>query len=254
MLDKFVDSCGFSWKRTCDAYALLSSACHCEAQSDGAIRSPCGSTKREAVLQANTKSVTDFPWESVVAHADSYMFLHVIARSEATGQSASPCVCHCEERSDGTIRIPCGSAKRTAVLWANAGKCNEFALSTTDLPGISAGTRIATPVCALVRNDMQKEGRVRGGKNVARNDMQKIAALLRVQEGACRGKSATAHEFALSATFSWLFLRGRGLPRRFAPRNDRLKTDTRLRLQGRTWDSSPRKGEPFAGPPCTGSQ
>ena len=117
-----------------------------------------------------------------------------------------------------------------------------------------AGTRIATPVCALVRNDMQKEGRVRGGKNVARNDMQKIAALLRVQEGACRGKSATAHEFALSATFSWLFLRGRGLPRRFAPRNDRLKTDTRLRLQGRTWDSSPRKGEPFAGPPCTGSQ
>ena len=35
-----------------------------------------------------------------------------------------------------------------------------------------------------VRNDMQKEGRVRGGKNVARNDMQKIAALLRVQEGA----------------------------------------------------------------------
>ena len=168
-----MDSCGFSWKRTCDAYALLSSACHCEAQSDGAIRSPCGSTKREAVLQANTKSVTDFPWESVVAHADSYMFLHVIARSEATGQSASPCVCHCEERSDGTIRIPCGSAKRTAVLWANAGKCNEFALSTTDLPGISAGTRIATPVCALVRNDMQKEGRVRGCKDAARNAMQK---------------------------------------------------------------------------------
>ena len=118
MLDKFVDSCEFSWKRTCDAYALLSSACHCEAQSDGAIRSPC--------------------------------------------------VCHCEERSDVAIRIPCGSAKRTAVLWANAGKCNEFALSTTDLPGISAGRRIATPVFALVRNDMQKEGRVRGFKDVAR--------------------------------------------------------------------------------------
>ena len=125
----------------------------------GQSASPCGSTKREAVLQANTKSVTDFPWESVVAHADSYMFLHVIARSGATWQSASPCVCHCEERSDVAIRIPCGSAKRTAVLWANAGKCNEFALSTTDLPGISAGTRIATPVCALVRNDMLKTGR-----------------------------------------------------------------------------------------------
>ena len=32
----------------------------------------------------------------------------------------------------------------------------EFALCTTVLPGISAGTRIATPVCALVRNDMLK--------------------------------------------------------------------------------------------------
>ena len=32
-------------------------------------------------------------------------------------------------------------------------KHDEFALSTTDLPGFSAGTRIAAPVCALVRND-----------------------------------------------------------------------------------------------------
>ena len=48
---------------------------------------------------------------------------------------------------------------------------NEFARTAANLPGISAGTRIATPVCALVRNDMLKEGRVRGGKNVARNDM-----------------------------------------------------------------------------------
>ena len=31
---------------------------------------------------------------------------------------------------------------------------------------LSQGTRIATPVCALVRNDMQKEGRVRGCKDV----------------------------------------------------------------------------------------
>ena len=49
-----------------------------------------------------------------------------------------------------------------------------------------------------------------------RNDMQKIAALLRVQEGACRGKPATAHEFALSATFPYLSLRGRGLPHQCA--------------------------------------
>ena len=43
---------------------------------------------------------------------------------------------------------------------------NEFALSPTSLPGFPAGTRIATPVCALVRNDMQKAGallRLQGG-------------------------------------------------------------------------------------------
>ena len=38
-------------------------------------------------------------------------------------------------------------------------KHDEFALSTTDLPSFPAGTRIATPVCALVRNDMLKTGR-----------------------------------------------------------------------------------------------
>ena len=42
-----------------------------------------------------------------------------------------------------------------------------------NVPRFSQGTRIATPVCALARNDMQKEGRVRGCKNVACNDMQK---------------------------------------------------------------------------------
>ena len=33
-----------------------------------------------------------------------------------------------------------------------------FALSTTNLQSFSAGMRIAAPVCALVRNDMQKTG------------------------------------------------------------------------------------------------
>ena len=114
-------------------------------------------------------------------------FLHVIARSEATWQSASPAAaqnekqyfgrirkalricprqhtlahadtcqifaCHCEERSDGTIRSPRGSAKQKATIPGESGKCYEFALSTTDLPGFSARTRIAAPVCALVRND-----------------------------------------------------------------------------------------------------
>ena len=36
-------------------------------------------------------------------------------------------------------------------------------------------------MCALARNDMQKEGRVRGCKNAARNDMQKTEARLRLQ-------------------------------------------------------------------------
>ena len=35
-------------------------------------------------------------------------------------------------------------------------KCYEFALSITDWQSFSAGKRIAAPVCALVRNDMQK--------------------------------------------------------------------------------------------------
>ena len=38
-------------------------------------------------------------------------------------------------------------------------KCYEFALSITDWQSFSAGKRIAAPVCALVRNDMQKTGR-----------------------------------------------------------------------------------------------
>ena len=52
-------------------------------------------------------------------------------------------------------------------------KHDEFALSTTDLPGFSAGTRIATPVCALARNDMQKTEACQRLQGVVRNAMQK---------------------------------------------------------------------------------
>ena len=47
--------------------------------------------------------------------------------------------------------------------------------------------------------------------------------LLRVRAARthCRGKPVTAHEFAQSAAFSELSLRRSGLPRRFAPRNDK---------------------------------
>ena len=98
----------------------------------------------------------------------------------SAGARASP-HCHCEERSDVAIRIPCGSAKRTAVLWANAGKCNEFALSTTNLPGFPAGTRIAAPVCALVRNDMQKTERRLRLQGRGAQGAQKLAGRQRVQ-------------------------------------------------------------------------
>ena len=42
--------------------------------------------------------------------------------------------------------------------------------------------RIAAPVCALVRNDMLKERRVRGCRYMVRNDMLKTEACQRVQE------------------------------------------------------------------------
>ena len=125
----------------------------------------CGRTKRKAILWANTESVTDFPWESVVAHADSYMFLHVIARSGATWQSASPAVAQSRKQHLRRIRE-----------------------SVTNLPkqqrtcqASLRGKRIATPVCALVRNDMQKEGRVRGCKDGVRNDMLKAGRRARVR-------------------------------------------------------------------------
>ena len=61
--------------------------------------------------------------------------------------------------------------------------------STTNLPKVVPvcqvslrGKRIAAPVCALVRNDMQKERRVRGYKYVVCGDIQKTGMCQRVQE------------------------------------------------------------------------
>ena len=92
-------------------------------------------------------------WADVLANADT--------------QQIS--ACHCEERSDGTIRSPCSTTSQKAVPWANTQPSYEFAQPAANLPGISAGTRIATPVCAL-----------------ARNDMLKTDALLRMQGGGAR--------------------------------------------------------------------
>ena len=64
--------------------------------------------------------------------------------------------CHCEERSDVAIRSPAVAQSKEQYLRQTRKSVYEFARSSASLPGISAGTRIATPVCALVRNDMQK--------------------------------------------------------------------------------------------------
>ena len=43
------------------AHICPPSACHCEERSDVAIRSPCSGAEREAILWANTKSITNLP-------------------------------------------------------------------------------------------------------------------------------------------------------------------------------------------------
>ena len=106
-------------------------------------------------------------------------FQHVIARSEATWQSAS---LRQHEMKSNTL--------------GESEKHYEFALRIANLQSFSAGTRIAAPVCALVRNDMLKEeacvrlqGRLARGHaetwqvcaGQGRNDMQKAGRRARVQ-------------------------------------------------------------------------
>ncbi len=67
-------------------------------------------------------------------------FLDVIARSGATWQS---------------VLLRQGMTESSAL--GESEKCYEFALRIANLQRFSAGTRIAAPVCALVRNDMLKE-------------------------------------------------------------------------------------------------
>ena len=140
--------CGFvPVVRPCSANTRKVIACHCEERSDGTIRIP----RRERG--------TLHPCPGVRTPTRP-----VIARSEATWQSVSPAAAHNEKQHLGRIR----SSLRIRL------KCY-FSLP------FSAGTRIATPVCALVRNDMLKEGRVRWCKDVVRNDMLKTGRCAQVQ-------------------------------------------------------------------------
>ncbi len=170
-----------------------------------AIRSPCSTTSQKAVLWANTKKCYEFAQKRIYrclslrgcglphqcAHwfamtckrrvrvseckavgregkcidGGSFAWYNVLAYADTPHVSA----CHCEERSDVAIRSPCSTTSQKAVPWANTQPSYEFAQPAANLPGISAGTRIATPVCAL-----------------ARNDMLKTDALLRMQGGGAR--------------------------------------------------------------------
>ena len=55
------------------------------------------------------------------------------------------------------IRIPAAGHSKEQCLGRIRESAYEFALRIANLQSFSAGTRIAAPVCALVRNDMLKE-------------------------------------------------------------------------------------------------
>ena len=90
------------------------------------------------------------------------------------------------------IRSPAVTQSKEQYLRQTRKSVYEFARSSASLSSFTAGTRIATPVCALVRNDMQKEGRVRGCKDVARNAMQKADAVSGCKNAAHNAMQKTA--------------------------------------------------------------
>ena len=127
-----------------------------------------------------------------------------------------------------------------------------------------AGMRIATPVCALVRNDMQKTGtrqRMQGGgtRGKVRRRWQfclvqrpclcghaacfcmslrgaqrrgnPFSLQYSIAESSTSGEYAAVYKFAQKRIYRCLSLRGRGLPQVCAlVRNDIQKTDTRQRM------------------------
>ncbi len=166
------------------------------------------------------KSATNLPLGKRPCHAGRGMLQHVIARSAATWQSVTPAAGHDRKQYFGRIRK-----------------------SATDLPKVVPtcqvslrGERIATPVCALVRND--KFGRYARGRAV-------------VQCTTSQPRDADCRTSAIQATHPspWLFRRksqvlslsaaspspGRTGAARFhfaLVRNDMQKTGRCLRVQG----------------------
>ncbi len=141
-------------------------ACHCEERSDVAIRNPCGSTKQNAILWANTESVTDLPEVAQTCqvslrgnglpHQCAHWFAMTCKRQRRVSRckDVPPLSLRGAKRRGNPHLLRQHKAKRNTL--GEYGKRYGFARSSTNLSGFSAGKRIAAPVCALVRNDMQK--------------------------------------------------------------------------------------------------
>ena len=138
--------------------------------------SPAVAQSRKQRLRRIRESVTNLPWHHAVATAGSCMFLHVIARSGATWQSASPAVAQSRKQRLRRIRE-----------------------SVTNLPkqqptcqASLRGKRIATPVCALVRNDMLKAvTRLRVQERLARKVRKNMPGVSRGRALGCGDISPT---------------------------------------------------------------
>ena len=90
------------------------------------------------------------------------------------------------------IRFSCGSTKQEAAPKANTENYYGFALGITNLQSFSAGTRIATPVCTLVRNDMLKTvTRLRVQERLARKVRKNMPGVSRGRALGCGDISPT---------------------------------------------------------------
>ena len=128
------------------------------------------------MLSAKTQPPANLPSTRSVQLLTRRMFLHVIARSGATGQSASPAVAQSRKQHLRRIRE-----------------------SATNLPkqqptcqASLRGKRIATPVCTLVRNDMLKTvTRLRVQERLARKVRKNMPGVSRGRALGCGDISPT---------------------------------------------------------------
>ena len=136
------------------------SACHCEERG-GRPATGQSVLLRQGIAESSTSGEYETRHEFAMA-----------ARSCTRRHPASFCM-----SLRGAKRRGNPSLLRQHITESNtlgeSEKRYEFALRITNLQSFSAGMRIATSRggCPAPRNDMQKEGRVRGCKDVVRNDM-----------------------------------------------------------------------------------